>query len=442
MRNANPSGFAGNDSGATPSTRRGFLALAGAGAAAALLGAPRSEAAVEPCDLAGKKIAITGIDTFVVRTEGPMPWLFCAVRTDAGITGYSEFGNGKLAHGVPGLVRDLAAGLIGSDARAVEKLYFDMWRRTRNAWGGAMQMAIAGIELALWDVKGKALGVPVYELVGGPFRTTQRLYWSHLATYRAHKPALFGAAPLRTMDDVAACAAEAVGKGYTAFKTNIVFPGPDSTSLLQGAAGWNDQNLPAELANHVVKQIAAMRGAVGPDVEIALDVNYNFKTEGVLRLARELEPYDLMWLEYDNQDPAAMAQIKSSTRTPICTGEQLLTVRQYRPYFDLHAMDFVKVDAQWQGFSQAKKVADLAEVYDLNIAPHNYNSHLSSFQSIHLAAAVSNVKIMEYDVDSVPIRDEVTTAIPEIHDGHMTVPTAPGWGCDLNEAAAKKYAYG
>ena len=302
-------------------------------------------------------------------------------------------------------------------------------------------MAIAGIELALWDVKAKALGVPVYELVGGPFRTTQRLYWSHLATYRAHKPKLFGAEPLETMDDVAACAAEAVAKGYTAFKTNIIFPGPDSTSLLQGAAGANEQNLSTELANHVVAQIAAMREAAGPDADIALDTNYNFKTEGVIRLARALEPYQLMWLEYDNQDPEALAMLKASTRTPICSGEQLLTVRQYRPYLELHAMDFVKVDVQWQGFSQARKVADLAELHDLNIAPHNYNSHLSSFQSIHLAAAVSNVKIMEYDVDSVPIRDEITTVVPEIDDGQMTVPTAPGWGCDLNEVAAKRYAY-
>jgi L-alanine-DL-glutamate epimerase-like enolase superfamily enzyme len=425
----------------TPPTRRGFFALAGAGAAAALLPESRSHASPEPCDLAGERITITGIDTFVVRTEGPMPWLYCAVRTDAGITGYSEFGNGKLARGLPGLVQDLAVGLIGEDARPVEKLYFDLYRRTRHAWGGAMQMAIAGIELALWDVKAKALGVPVYELVGGPFRTTQRLYWSHLATYRAHKPEMFGSKPLRTMDDVAACAAEAVAKGYTAFKTNIVFPGPNSTSLLQGASGANDQNLSTELANHVVAQIAAMRSAAGPDADIALDTNYNFKTEGVIRLARELEPYKLMWLEYDNQDPAALAQVKASTWTTICSGEQLVTVRQFKPYFDLHAMDFVKVDVQWQGFSQAKKVADLAEVHDLNIAPHNYNSHLSTFQSIHLAAAVSNVKIMEYDVDSVPIRDELATALPSIEDGHMTVPRAPGWGCDLDEAAARRYAY-
>ena len=104
-------------------------------------------------------------------------------------------------------------------------------------------------------------------------------------------------------------------------------------------------------------------------------------------------------------------------------------------------MDTVKVDVQWQGFSQAKKVAELAEVYEMNIAPHNYNSHLSSFQSLNLTAAVSNVRIMESDVDSSPWRDEITTQVPEIENGFMTIPTGPGWGCDLNEEAAKKYAF-
>ena len=104
-------------------------------------------------------------------------------------------------------------------------------------------------------------------------------------------------------------------------------------------------------------------------------------------------------------------------------------------------MDTVKVDIQWQGFSQAKKIADLAEVYELNIAPHNYNSHFSSFQSLNLAASVSNVRIMESDVDSAPWRDEITTGAPEIKDGFMVIPTRPGWGYDLDEEAAKKYAF-
>jgi len=184
-----------------------------------------------------------------------------------------------------------------------------------------------------------------------------------------------------------------------------------------------------------------MREAVGPDIDICLDVNANFKPNEAIRLGRELEPHTLFWLEIDSQDPRALAQLKGSIRTPICGGEQLLTVRQYRPYFELGAMDVAMVDVQWQGFSAAKKVADLAETYELNIAPHNYNGHLSTFQSLNLCASVSNVKIMESDPEQAPCRDELFTVLPEITSGHMKIPTAPGWGTELNEKAARKYAW-
>ena len=385
---------------------------------------------------------ITGIENFVVRSMFDWsPWLFCAVRTDEGITGYAEYGSGSLYRGLPALVEDLGRRLIGQDPRPVDKLYMDMYRRARSESGGATSMAIAGIELALWDIKGKALGVPVYRLVGGPFRNKQRVYWSHLATYRALYAEAMGKPKLRTIEDVADCAREAVEAGYTAFKTNIVYPGENSSIISNMFSGSNDQNAPTDLVRHTTEQIGAMREAVGPDIDICLDINYNFKTEGAIAIGRALEPFDLFWMEIDNQDPEALAQLKSSQRTPICSGEQLLGLRQYQPYFRRHAMDTVKVDVQWQGFSQAKKVADLAEVYELNIAPHNYNSHLSSFQSLNLAASVSNVRIMESDVDSAPWRDEITTRVPEIEDGFMTIPTGPGWGCDLDEAAAKKYAF-
>ena len=104
-------------------------------------------------------------------------------------------------------------------------------------------------------------------------------------------------------------------------------------------------------------------------------------------------------------------------------------------------MDIIMVDACWQGFSAAKKVADLAETYEINVAPHNYNGHLSTFQALNLVASVSNVKIMESDPDATPIRDELFTVLPEIKDGQMTIPTRAGWGTELNEKAAKKHSW-
>jgi L-alanine-DL-glutamate epimerase-like enolase superfamily enzyme len=386
---------------------------------------------------------ITGIETFTVSNgfTPPRAWLFCAIRTDAGLTGYSEFGSDGLTHGLVGLVRDLGSRLIGKDPTAPDKHALDLYRAVRQAPYGATQQAIAGIELALWDLTAKSLNVPVYRLFGGPHRERQRVYWSHLATYRVHNWKLLGARPLRTLADLAEAAREAPKAGYSAFKTNIIWPGEPARAISQGRVGPHDQVATREIIDAAVAQISAMRDAVGPEVDICLDINVNFKPSEAVRLARELEPFKLYWLEIDNQDPHALAQLKSAVRMPICSGEQLQTMRQYRPYFELHAMDVVKVDVQWQGFGAARRVADLAESYELNVAPHNYNGHLSTFQSLNFCATVSNVRIMESDPEQTPYRDELFTRLPEIHDGHMTIPTAPGWGTELNEAAARTYAW-
>ena len=384
---------------------------------------------------------ITDIEIFVVD-GGRRPWLFSAVRTDEGITGYGEFGSGVAAHALVGLVEDLKPLIIGKDPEAVEKLYFDMYRVLRAMPGGIAQMGIAGIELACWDIKGKALGVPVNNLVGGPYRDSQRVYWSHLASARAGDPTLAPDKPLRDWDAVAAAAREAPAHGYDAFKTNILWPGDPPHQISQSRDGLDhDQRADTGIVRNAEKQISVMREAVGPSVDILLDINYNFKTEGAIRIARALEPYNLFWIEHDNEDPEALAQLKASTSTLLCSGEQHFSVREYLPYFELRAMDTVKVDVQWQGFGVAKKVADVAETYELNIAPHNPASELASFQSVHLCASVSNVRIMESDPEGVPWRFELFTARPEVMNSYMTVPTAPGWGCDLVEDAARKYAW-
>jgi len=316
-----------------------------------------------------------------------------------------------------------------------------MYRAVRQAPYGATQQAIAGIELALWDLAGKSLGVPVWRLMGGPHRERQRVYWSHCATYRVENWELFRVKPLRTMADVADCAREAVAQGYTALKTNIIWPGDPARRITQGRTGPHDQLATRDIIDQAVAQIGAMREAVGPKGDICLDVNVNFKPSEALLLARELEPFKLFWLEIDNQDAEALVELRAGTRTPLCGGEQLQTVRQYRPFLERHALDTIMVDVCWQGFSASKKVADLAETHEISVAPHNYNGHLSSFQALNFVASVSNVKIMESDPDAVPLRDELFTVLPEIEDGQMTIPTRPGWGTELNEKAARAHAW-
>ena len=390
---------------------------------------------------------ITSVETFVVKALAG-PWVFCAVRTDEGITGYGEVGSGPNPRGVVGIVQDLADLVVGRDPSAVDRLYFDMCGRFKTNMGITALMAVAGIELALWDIKGKALGQPVYRLLGGPFRDRQRVYWSHLASYRAYwndKTRYWektGVEPLLTWDDLAESVRTALEAGYTAFKTNLVFPGdpPASMSMTPRSDSYQ-QDLSAGLLDHAARQIAVMREAAGPDVDICLDTNVNFKTEGAIRLARALEPFKLFWLEIDGLSPQSLARLRESTSTPICSGEMLTTSRQYLPYFEAGSMDTAMVDVQYQGFSSAKRVADLAEIFDTNIAPHNFNGHLSTFQSLNLCATVPNVRIMETDPLQVKWRDELFTELPAFDDGYIDMPVGPGWGTELIEASARKYAY-
>jgi L-alanine-DL-glutamate epimerase-like enolase superfamily enzyme len=164
-------------------------------------------------------------------------------------------------------------------------------------------------------------------------------------------------------------------------------------------------------------------------------------TEACLRIAKALEPFNLLWLEIDMYDPDALLQIKQSTTTRICSGENLYTLRGYRPYFEKHALDVAMIDVPWNGFTQSKKVADLAESYELNVAPHNYYSHLSTLMSAHLCATIPNVRIMEIDIDDVPWKDDIVTEPLDIKDGYLRMPARPGWGADLNEREIAKHPW-
>ena len=176
-------------------------------------------------------------------------------------------------------------------------------------------------------------------------------------------------------------------------------------------------------------------------MDICLDLNFNFKPESCMRIAKILEPYNLLWLEIDMYNPEALRQIKDSTSTKICTGENQIYMQDYLPYFQARCADVFMVDAAWMGFSQSKKVGDLAQVFEFNIAPHNYYSHLSTFISASLCAVLPNVRILEIDVDDVPWRDELFTSIPQIENGRLKISRMPGWGCDVNEAVLEKHRW-
>ena len=386
---------------------------------------------------------ITEIETFVVDA-GWRPWQFCAVRTDEGITGYGEMSDGRNPYGIVGTVVDFEPLLIGRDPMPVEQRYWDLYRMARQSPGGIAAKAIAGIEMALWDIKGKALGAPVHALFGGPTRERQQVYWSHCGSSRARNYELIGAPPLRSLDDVTKLGEEVREKGFRALKTNIIFPGDPASGYgpgFGGPPGTTDQNVTPALLRHVQEYIGAFKAGAGPDVQIALDLNFNFKPLAAQQICQALEDLEMLWVEVDMYEPEGLAEVKRSTTVPITSGENLFGLREYRPYFESRAMDNVMVDVPWNGFARSRDVAMAAESYELNVAPHNYYSHLASMHAIHLAATVPNVRIMEIDIDDVPWKDELTGGPLEFVDGMLEVPMKPGWGVDLDEDVARAHVW-
>ncbi len=386
---------------------------------------------------------ITNIETFIVDA-GWRPWIFVRVDTDAGISGWGECSDGRSPYGVTGTVRDLTPLLIGKDPRAYEMRFWDMLRGTRQSPGGIAAKAIAGVELALIDIKARALGISVVELFGGPTREQVRVYWSHCGTSRARHYDLLNTPPLRTMDDIAALGREVVARGYTALKTNIVIPGDPAGVYFGGFGGepgTTDGVVSRQMLRHIETLIGTFRDAVGPDVDINLDLNFNFKPESCMRIAQVLEQFDLLWLEIDMYEPDAIRQIKDATSTKICTGENLFYMREFIPYFQARSADVFMIDVPWNGFAQSKKVGDLAEAYQLNVAPHNYYSHLSTCISASLCAVLPNVRIMEIDVDDVPWREDMVTNVPHIENGYLTIPSGPGWGIEMVEEVLKAHPW-
>jgi len=384
---------------------------------------------------------ITGLETLHCDA-GWRNFSFLKLTTDNGIVGYSEYQEGFGSPGVTTVIESLADQVIGKNPRATEKIYADLYAVTRPAAGGIAAQGIAAIENALLDVKAKDLGIPLYELLGGPVRDRIRLYWSHCGTYRVAFPEVHGKEPLRSLEDMKAQGREVAQNGFTGLKTNIFLFDRDPMIYAPGfnrPGGYPELNAEREVISALTAQLEALRDGAGPDMDILLDLNFNFKTEGYLKLVDALAPLGLFWIEIDSYDPEGLAMIRRASRTPISSCETLIGIREFRPYFENRSMDVPIVDAIWNGVVQSMKIAAVADAYEMNIAPHNFYGHLSTMMNAHFAAAVPNFRIMEIDIDQVPWRDELFTAVPEIVDGHLILPDKPGWGIDLNEEAVRAH---
>jgi L-alanine-DL-glutamate epimerase-like enolase superfamily enzyme len=388
-------------------------------------------------------VKISRVQTFHCDA-GWRPWTFVKVETDEGLVGWGECSDNRNPRGIAGCVRDFQDLLIGQDPMPIERLYWDMLRTSRQNLGGVSHKAMAGIELALWDIKGKALGVPVYALFGGQLRDHVRLYWSHCGTTRPRHGQYLGLPPLESYDDIVRLGQEVVERGFSALKTNIVIPGSPASTYFPGfASGANstDGVVTKEVLGWIERLIGAFSEGVAGKAQIALDLNYNFRTESVITISRLLEQFDMQWVEYDNWDPKSLLQIKQATRNSLASCESLVSTRQFRPYLELQAMDVAIIDVPWNGFHQAHIIGQMADAYEIAIAPHNYYSHLADLHSIHLCATLPNVRIMEIDIDDVPWKKELVTNPPVISRGRIELPTGPGWGAEINEEVLKAHPW-
>lgn len=376
---------------------------------------------------------------------GWRPWSFVKITTDEGLVGWSECTD---SHGSPlgmqGVVRDLSPLLIGQDPRKIGKLLSEMHSRTRQSPGSIIQKTIGGIENALWDIKAKALNVPVFELFGGVVRDSIPLYWSHCGTSRVRASEIVQRPKISELGDVKAFGKEVKASGYNALKTNIAVLGKTPHIYMPGffkSGGGPELNADTPILEAIDQWIGSLRSAVGSNIGIALDLNFNFKTDGYIKIGRLLEKYNLSWLEIDTYDPVALRQIKDSINIPITSCENLYGARQYQPFFQHHAMDTAAIDVIWNGFTESKRIAGMADLYEMNISPHNYNGHLSTMISMQLCAIVPNLRIAEVDVDDVPWRDELFTQLPVIENGEFKISSAPGWGTDVNEKVLERYKW-
>lgn len=362
---------------------------------------------------------------------------FVKITTEDGIVGWSEFDEGFGSPGVTSVIEAVAPRLIGRSASDHEPIHDELFAATRPGAGGVVGQALGALENAMLDAKARSLGVPVYVLLGGKVRDRVRVYWSHCGTWRIARHAYYGD-QITDLAGIRDLGVEVADKGFTALKTNIFTM--HQGRLRSWAPGFGfprrpELNADREVRKAIVDVLGAFREGGGDNMDLLLDLNFNVRTEGVLRIMRAVKDLDLFWIEYDNDSPQALRYIRDHAPMSIASLETKIGLAQFVPYFAQQAVDVAIIDAPWNGTWQAMKIAASARAHEVNVAPHNFYGHLSTMMSAHFCAAVPHLRIMETDIDRIGWDDELVTHVPEIVDGHLIVPDRPGWGTEPDEQA-------
>ncbi|HVC33012.1 MAG TPA: mandelate racemase/muconate lactonizing enzyme family protein [Chloroflexota bacterium] len=347
-------------------------------------------------------------------------WVFVQVTTDAGLVGTGEASHSTDDRALAALVAALRPRLIGWDPFAIEALFAEIARPNAGmiAW-----TAFSAIEQALWDVAGQAAGVPVYQLLGGRCVPALRLYANVNRAAANREPAAY-----------AECARQAVEDGFRAVKCA---PFDD--------VSWTTLDHPdgRRAFDRGLERVRRVRAAIGDETELSVDCHNRFDVATARRVARELAPFRLYWLEapVPPWDPEPLSQVKAGLDTRLAAGEELLGRAAFRPLFERHALDVAMFDVKHTGgLLEGKKIAAMAEAYGIAASPHSPAGPVAHLAAGHLCATLPNFLTLEYAWGEVPWRADLLNGAEQVRDGCLLLPEKPGLGLSLNENVLAEHA--
>ena len=367
---------------------------------------------------------ITNTKTFLV--EGlKYNWTLFKIETDSGIHGWGEATNWPGSPLVEAACKHVGDFIIGQDARRLDYLWTKVYR-DMNWLGqaGPLLSAISALDIALWDIKGKAAGMPVYDLLGGLYRKKVQLYANYWFTGGGHSP-----------EDYARQAKETVAKGFTALK----FDPFAHVNYWYGEDLSDNNGLTEKQKQLALDVVAAVAKAAGPEVAIAIETHAFLNGPTAVEMANRLAKlgFNCMWYEEPAlpEFPDAIADIRSKITLPVCVGERLHSRFMLRGVLEKQAADIVMPDiTRCGGISEMRKMANLAETYNVPIAPHNPNGPISTIASAHTMATVPNFFRQEFMVNDVPWRDGCLSHPLPVSNGFFEMPDRPGLGFDIDES--------
>ena len=360
---------------------------------------------------------VTDIKTFTVdcfRTN----WVFVKVYTDEGINGVGEATLEYKEKALIGAVEHIKDYLVGKNPLEIEKHWHTIYRDAYWRGGAVLMSALSAVDTALWDILGKSLNVPVYQLLGGKANDKVRIYVN----------GWFAGA--KTPREFAEKAKTAVKRGVTAMKWD-----PFGKAYLE----ISNKDL-----NTALECVGAVREAVGNDIDLLIEGHGRFNISTGIKIAKELEQFKPMWFEEpvppDNLD--ALKAVRDKSPVAISAGERLYTRWDYIPMFETHAADFIQPDISHAGgISELKKIASQAECKYIGFAPHNPSGPVANAATLQLAACCPNFSILEIMYSDVEWRKDVTDESLVYNDGYISIPDRPGLGIEINEDECLKHPY-